>query len=349
MYGNATRGRRLKSEDRIKGTLPFVTAGETKEGISDYIGNSVTVFKKNTITIDMFGSAKFRNYQYGADDHIAVVHTDDLSSYAACFVTSAIHKVSKTGEFHYGRNLYAKDADNLHIMLPARNGKPNYTFMEAYVANIELNRITQLDHYLQRTGLKNYLLSAQENEVINKFDQFHWKAFSYSTLFNHIQQGKRLKKSDQLPGDIPFVMAGTTNTGVVNYISNPVRMFPANAITVDIFGNVFYRNYEFGAGDDTGVYWNEGEQYSEKVMIFLASAVECSVKGKFSFGNKLRSSQSLNFQVVLPENDGKPDFKVMELLISAVQKTTVKDVVQYTARRIEATKQIINNEKENPV
>ena len=70
-------------------------------------------------------------------------------------------------------------------------------------------------------------------------------------------QGRRLKKDDQLPGNIPFVMAGTTNTGVVNYISNPVSKFPKNSITIDIFGNVFYRDYDFGAGDDTGVYWND--------------------------------------------------------------------------------------------
>lgn len=55
-------------------------------------------------------------------------------------------------------------------------------------------------------------------------------------------------------------MSGTTNAGVVNYISNPVASFPRNAITIDIFGNTFYRDYAFGAGDDTGVYWNDIER-----------------------------------------------------------------------------------------
>lgn len=49
-------------------------------------------------------------------------------------------------------------------------------------------------------------------------------------------------------------MAGRTNTGVANYISNPIVMFPKNSIKIDIFGNTFYREYEFSAGDDTGVY-----------------------------------------------------------------------------------------------
>lgn len=76
LFGKATRGKRLKGDDRIAGTLPFVTAGEASEGISAYISNEVEVFEKNTTTIDMFGSAKYRNYKYGADDHVAVVHTE---------------------------------------------------------------------------------------------------------------------------------------------------------------------------------------------------------------------------------------------------------------------------------
>lgn len=78
-------------------------------------------------------------------------------------------------------------------------------------------------------------------------------------------------------------MAGTTNSGVVSYISNPVASFPKNSITVDIFGNVFYRNYYFGAGDDTGVYWNSELNYSQETMRFLAISIEKSLFGKFSF------------------------------------------------------------------
>ena len=59
------------------------------------------------------GSAKYRNYEYGGDDHVAVVHTEKLPMKAAIFVTTAIHKSSHNGQFDYGRNFYAKDADNL--------------------------------------------------------------------------------------------------------------------------------------------------------------------------------------------------------------------------------------------
>lgn len=136
LFGKSTRGKRLKSADRIPGTLPFVTAGESDEGISAFIGNNVVVFSENTTTIDMFGSAKYRNYKYGGDDHIAVVHTEKLPKAASVFVTTAIHKSSHCGLFDYSRNFYAKDADELSISLPTQDKQPDYTFMETFIRAI---------------------------------------------------------------------------------------------------------------------------------------------------------------------------------------------------------------------
>lgn len=138
LYGKSTRGKRLKSADRIKGDLPFVTAGEADTGISAYIGNEVEIFSKNTTTIDMFGSAKYRNYDYGADDHVAVVHTEKLPKHAAVFVTAAVHKASHTGKFDYSNNFYASDADELNIMLPVNSDdSPDYTFMETFISAVQ--------------------------------------------------------------------------------------------------------------------------------------------------------------------------------------------------------------------
>lgn len=85
----------------------------------------------------MFGSAKYRNYKYGADDHIAVVHTENLSKFAAIFLTAAIHKSSYTDHFNYSRNFYAKDADDLNILLPIQDNKPDYTIMETFIFAIQ--------------------------------------------------------------------------------------------------------------------------------------------------------------------------------------------------------------------
>ena len=137
LFGSSTRGKRLKSSDRLDGNLPFVTAGEADMGISAFISNDVEIFKENTITIDMFGSSKYRNYKYEADDHVAVVHTENLPKHAAIYVATAIHKVANAGQFSYARNFYAKDADELNILLPVLNGEICYEFMNDFIKAIE--------------------------------------------------------------------------------------------------------------------------------------------------------------------------------------------------------------------
>ena len=150
LFGKATRGKRLKGDDRIAGTLPFVTAGEASEGISAYISNEVEVFEKNTTTIDMFGSAKYRNYKYGADDHVAVVHTETVPMKASIFLTAAIHKAAHTGKFDYGHNFYAKDADALDIQLPTKDGKPDYDTMTALISAVQKLVIKDVVLYADR-------------------------------------------------------------------------------------------------------------------------------------------------------------------------------------------------------
>lgn len=150
LFGKSTRGKRLKSADRIQGELPFVTAGEADEGISDFIGNDVTVFSENTTTIDMFGSAKYRNYRYGGDDHVAIVHTEALPKLASIFVTSAIHKSSHNGQFDYSKNFYAKDADMLTIQLPSQNGFPDYERMATFISAIQKEVIKDVVLFVDR-------------------------------------------------------------------------------------------------------------------------------------------------------------------------------------------------------
>lgn len=124
-------------------------------------------------------------------------------------------------------------------------------------------------------------------------------------------------------------MSGVTNTGVVGYVSNPVASFPRNSITVDIFGNSFYRGYEYGAGDDTGAYWNETLSYSSKVLLFISATINKSLYGLFSYGNKLRSSRSYDITVKLPTKNGEIDFDFIEEFVAELEATRLAELEAY--------------------
>ena len=142
LFGKSKRGERLKSTDRVSGAIPFVTAGETDEGISAYVSNCAALFPSNTITIDMFGSAKYRNYSYGADDHVAVIRTQLLKPAVVRYLAIAIHKSSHSRGYDFSRNFYPKDADNLKISLPVLpNGKLAGEYMEKVIHTIDSEQV----------------------------------------------------------------------------------------------------------------------------------------------------------------------------------------------------------------
>ncbi|PMO86638.1 restriction endonuclease [Vibrio tasmaniensis] len=182
---------------------------------------------------------------------------------------------------------------------------------------------------IKPTKTKRGYFGKVESSLNEKLEKVEWGEYRFSEIFNKISQGRRLKKDDHISGDIPFVMAGVTNTGVVNYISNPVSRFPSNSITIDIFGNVFYRDYDFGAGDDTGVYWSTEKEYSKSSMLFFSISMSKSLEGRFDYGNKLRSSKSLNFKFNLPVKNEKIDFEFMESFIAELEAARIAELEAY--------------------
>ena len=246
---------------------------------------------------------------------------------ASCIAKSLGHK------YTWGNSISHKKIENDYVTLPVNSiGEIDFDFMDSFIRELEEERVRELKSYLAITGLQDYTLTDEEQNVLKDFDTFEWQEFRYDEIFNHIEQGRRLKKEDQRPGSIPFVMSGITNTGVVNYISNPVASFPANSITVDIFGNTFYRSFAYGLGDDTGAYWNDQNEYTKEQMLFFATSVGKSLEGKYSYGHKLRSSQSLGFKMFLPVKDGNLDYTTMETFMSAIQKLVIKGLVLYAEK-----------------
>ena len=69
---------------------------------------------------------------------------------AAIFVTTAIHKSSHNGQFVYGRNFYVKDADNLNIAFPVKNGQPDYGKMETIISAIHKLVMAEVVLYADR-------------------------------------------------------------------------------------------------------------------------------------------------------------------------------------------------------
>ena len=359
LFGRSTRGRRLKSADRIAGNLPFVTAGETDTGISDWIGNKVHIFSKNTITIDMFGSAKYRGYEYGADDHVAVVHTEKLSPQAALFVTTAIHKSSHAGQFDYSRNFYATDADKLTIQLPtiSQNGVSliAFDFIETFIATLNAERLATLNAerlatlnaYLKLTNLQDYTLTDDEQTALDALDTVTWGEFSIVSLFS-VRNTHCILSRDIRPnsGDVPYLTAGQMNNAVGTFIN-----FDKNHIDegncIFIGGKTFivtYQEKNFYSNDshNLALYYKDNKKRTKNNQLFVVTTIYKSLSPLYSWGDSVSNKKIQKDKIVLPLlSDMTPDYDYMERVIAAMQKVVIKKVVDYLDERIAKTSELV--------
>ncbi|MFM7390493.1 MAG: restriction endonuclease subunit S [Vampirovibrionales bacterium] len=327
-----------------KGSVPVVSNTSINNGITAYVdlkptekGNIIT-FSDTTTDEAIF----YQPHDFVGYSHIQGMYKkiqEPINKYHYLFIVTSFKKAIR-GKYNYGNKFNRENASNENIYLPTlfKDGQAQIAFdyMEAFIATLKA--------YLKVTDLDNPTLTPAEQTALDRLDSIVWNSFKLEELFDHIVQGRRLKKEDQIRGTLPFVMAGITNTGVVNYIENKTKVFPQNSLTIDIFGNVFYRNYEYGMGDDTGAYWNESKQIPKLAMLYIVASVQKAMRGKFDYGNKLRSSRSRNLKIALPITpEGLPDYEAMSLIVSALQKVVIKDVVSYLDKRIDKTEERVDS------
>lgn len=280
----------IQVKNTVSGEIPLVSSGKENNGIISYIyDDTAKLWNANTITVDMFGKAFYQDKPYHCVSHGRVnilepiVH---MSEYSMRFIALAIESVSlKKYEFNEmctGTKLLKDE-----IYLPSKNNKPDWEYMDNYMKNIEFK---VCDKILNLESFKN----AKKNKInISK-----WKEFSLKSLGFSNSHGERIKKSDRIDGDIIFITAGKENCGVVGTIGNDIDIWH-NPITVDMFGNCFYHDYDC-SGDDN-VYAFINDNLSALSKSFIASSINARNKNIFMYSDQFRQDNADTLSVLLPE------------------------------------------------
>ena len=271
----------------------------------------------------MFGSAKYRNYKYGGDDHIAVVHTEKLAKFASIFITTAIHKSSYAGQFDYSRNFYAKDADELTISLPTKDGKVDFEFMESFIAELEAERIAKLEAYLLASGLKDYTLTVEEEAALRAFENTEFKKFNVIDVFD-VKNTKSILSRDivENSGETPYLCASSENNAVSSHISFDENYID-NGNCVFIGGKTFvvsYQEKDFYSNDshNLALYLKNKEKRSKLNQLYLATCINKSLGNKYSWGDSISNRKIQTDKVLLPTKNQEPNYAIMETFISAI-------------------------------
>ena len=177
-------------------------------------------------------------------------------------------------------------------------------------------------HTRRRAGKVDTLLNDKLNNV-------EWGEYIYLNKLFDIKRGKRLTIENRISGDRPLVTAGFENTGIAGYISNiEQEIFPANTITIDMFGNTFYRNYSYSADDNILVLF-EKSTMSENSKLFITSLISRKLANRFDYGKQFRIGSYNNTSIQLPTKNGAIDFDFMESFTAELEQERMQTLQAY--------------------
>ena len=272
------------------------------------------------------------------------------------FVITILNKLTRG--YNYTNCLIGKKFDELSIPLPLKPGtdEVNYTeddidwcYMESYIHELEESYIHELDAYLKETGLDDYTLTDDEREVLEREPVF--KEFKVGELFDGMSGDTDIKKV-HLDGDgYPVITAGVDNLGVAGYSSVMAKILPANTLTVDMFGNCYFRPFEYKMVTHARVFslcLKDG-QLTPETGLFVCTMLKW-LSTKYNYSNMCSYNKIKNETIQLPVKPGTDelnyteddiDWDYMTSYARVMEKQVIADVVDYKNEVISTTKALV--------
>lgn len=169
---------------------------------------------------------------------------------------------------------------------------------------------------------------------MTQIDTSKWGKFKVGDLFEIKLSKNDLKIEECNTGSTPLISAGNENNGIVGYINREdFEVFPANSITVDMFGKVFVQTKDFCAVSHGRVnILIPKYTLSLPTLFFIVSVLQREIKDKFDFANMCTSKKISKQNILLPIIfSGSPDWQYME--------DYMKEITKLAAKRVEKLKE----------
>lgn len=317
-----SRGKRLVKLDQNIGNITYISSSKKNNGVDNYIlpPNFMKIYK-NALTLSNSGSVGYcfyHPYKFVASDHCTVIQIKDkkikLNNYIALFLKPIIE--SMKSKYNFAREINNDRLKKEKILFPVANGKnPDWKFMENYIK--DLSKEIKYDN------------KTTENRIIKKAIKLtpkNWKEFKIKDIFN-IQKGERLTVVDRTLGNTPLLTASSVNNGISSFIDYDIfkdkkRIFE-NKITVDMFCNVFYQEFEYFSDDNIHTLLFKNKLYkkyykNKYINLFLVSILK-QLSRKYDYGRQVRLKRFEEEIISLPITNRKElDFEFMENYIKSL-------------------------------
>lgn len=347
-------------KDETEMIYPFYGQATTNNGIISYnqLTNTVLNNEKGKPTILIHSNNQNIIYLetpfYLKDGHGAtsVLQAKKLNKVNQMFFIGAIERVIKT-KYSYNNKATKIELKNSIINLPVKNGNLDYEFMESFIAELETQRVlemeiernSQLEAHLFASGLKDYHLTNEEKQVLKDFEsgKLISREYKLEDLFE-IQNTLSFNKNSLTEGSqYDYITRTSLNQGVLRETGF------VNRENINTSGNwslgllqmdFFYRKKDWYAGQFIR---KVVPKFSLNGFTILYFSVIFNKQKKNLLTGLVRDVDDtfLNTKIHLPSLNNQLNFELIETFITAIQKLVIKDVVMFADKKIETTKSVI--------
>lgn len=220
-----------------------------------------------------------------------------------------------------------------------QSGKLNFEFMENFITELQAEYLEKLKKYLLETGLKDYILTKDEEKALQEFETLQFQQFNVIDEFT-VQNTKSILSRDIVKnsGNIPYLCASTENNAISSYISYD-QDYIDKGNCVFIGGKTFvvsYQENDFYSNDSHNLaLYIKNKKYQTRLnQLYLATCIEKSLSYKYSWGDSISNKKIQKDKISLPCKNNQPNFIIMKTFISAIQKIIIKDMVLYVDAKI---------------
>ena len=365
----------LKKVDIENNGVPVITSGVQNYGILGLTTKKAKVIPQNTITVDMFGNVYFRDFEYKMVTHARVfslIPKQNITRSIGLYFQTCLSK--HKSKFSYDNMCVFTKLENETIELPiADAGKLDVEFIENYIRQLEADCLQQLEAYLIATGLDDYVFNDKDKKTLSlsqvdisdevrhsknvvEDEQLKFKEFQIDDLFVKKKLGhkrpftKAKDTSDHKTKEfnLPLINAKMGDNGIMFYgrsqdfdhIEKSIAIIQNGAIAT---GKVYVQPQHTGVLWDGYLIQSNFEVDKEcRRLFYIATCIEKTIRPIFNRDNKATWNRIKGYKIKLPVTDDNTlDFEYMENYIRAVEKLTIKDVIEYKDKMIALTKKNI--------
>jgi hypothetical protein len=325
------RGRRLKKDDHIKGSMPYVSSSGINNAVDNFVNNKdkVRIFH-DCLTIANSGSVGvsfYHSYKFVASDHVTKLRNEAFNKYIYLFISSIVSRLSE--KYGFNREINDKRILREKILLPVdKNKKPDYSFMEEYMREKEKEKLRAYQIHINKK--LNSLKPIRGG--VESLSHKEWGEFFIENIAEIIG-GKDIYGTERIDGCIPYVSATALKNGIGYFIGNKNTTLEKNCLSVNRNGSVgytFYHPYSaLFSNDCRKLRLKNPSKYSG---LFIAQQIT-SQKGKYGYGYKMGTARLKRQKVMLPVlSDNQPDYEYMENYMKNIEYKKLQKYMEYVER-----------------